>query len=299
MPFSHYAMNKSSIVYAIPAQNGLGSGPEYIHTVFNISGDAIVPVPTPLSADLGQNRCVDLLKKTIEKNPAQKAIIHATSQGTATALNYLAHYDDESIAALILEAPLASGNSAIIHTLKGPLTQDNSSLKTLAQLPGAYYTIPYGAKIEFPSYWPAGKQAIKSAAKISSTLPIILVHAKNDPQISYDDTLALYYALRSHGNNNVYLISKDGSRHINLLTSDRDKKIACAILGAYDLLETHEYDHTIDLLDYQPAHESYKNLYEEFIRKEKNHERIAFASCIAMAAGLAAAAKAYLPDISV
>ena len=253
-------------VYAIPAQNGLGSYPDYVRDLLN--QEDIIAVQTPLSLpDLGQNRCLALLRESISTHN-KKGLIHATSQGTATALNYLAEDQGRMIKGLILEAVLASGNSAIEHTVSGPLM----NLKTLANLPLSYYWIPYCAKAMFPFYSPASTQPIKSIAKIPAHIPVIIVHSKNDAQLSYHDACALYYGLRKNGNP-AYLMSLEGRNHMQLIRNERDKHVVQNILKKHQLIEGAN-EEELDLSAYQPDHNKFARLYDNILYKEKKHEQL-------------------------
>jgi hypothetical protein len=263
-------------VYAIPGQNGMGSEPTYVEALFAGYPVTVVSVATPGSSDLGQGRCLTCLREAFAQKAFETAIIHATSQGTATALNYLADEDaGHHIKALILESVLVSGNSAIYHTTHGPL-MGTSFLSSLARLPLSYYWAPYCAKCLFPWYWPFGKQPIKVLDKIPTTLPIIIIHSKDDMQLSYDDACALYYGLRSRGNDNVYLISKDGSRHIHLI-DEREKNVVLAILQRHGLLTSRAVgEPTIDLSAYQPDPLVFKPLYDSLVWKESCHRLVGY-----------------------
>lgn len=226
------------------------------------------------------------LREAINASDNQGSIIHATSQGTATAINYVAHEDKGTrIQALVLEATLGSGNSAVHHTVNGPLM----NMSAVAKLPFSYYWLPYFAKSVFFGYWPAGKQAINSIKDIPTNMPVVIVHSKHDPQLSYNDACALYYGLKERGNNNVYLISKEGRRHVQILWADNDKTIVRAILKKHGLLEgDNEQNEMLDALDlsvYQPDHRPFKKQYNALIDKENNHVRFGYA----LGAGICAA----------
>ena len=67
-----------------------GSFNQYINTIFNEQHPSIVRVETPEfpCIDLGQSRCISRLRETFTLHKDKKNIvIHATSQGTGTALN--------------------------------------------------------------------------------------------------------------------------------------------------------------------------------------------------------------------
>lgn len=266
-------------VYAIPGQNGLGSESSYINNVLNPDQNTqleIIQVSTPtVGADLGQNNCIGYLAKAIEKQTRQhqNAIIYATSQGTATALNYLAHSEDKDpqnkIDGLVLEAALGSGNSAVHHTVTGPLR----GLASLAKIPFSYYWMPYVAKVHFPLYWPGGKQPIKSVEKISTNLPIVIIHSEGDMQLSFNDACALYYGLRQR-NENVYLLPFKGKAHLNILSGSAEKaRMVREILAQHKLLPN---DRIIDLSQYQPNLWQFKVHYDALIAKERLHNRLKY-----------------------
>lgn len=252
-------------VYAIPGQNGLGSNPEYVSEILNIDKTDITAVTTPtLGIDLGQSGCINHLKRVYNPQLYPNAIIHATSQGTATALNFVAQNQHHTIKAIILEATLATGNNAIMHTVTGPLMR----LEGIAKLPFSYYWLPYVAKILFPFYNPNGMQAIKELPKIAKEIPIIIVHSKLDPQLSFTDACALYYGLKSQGNGNIYFVQKDGSDHIQLLKTG-DIPVINTILQKHGLKPSSTVEE-VDLTNFQPNHMQYKSHYDELIRKENN-----------------------------
>ncbi len=277
-----FATEKQVLLFCIPGVNGRGSEAEYVR---NLIGDASLSchaVPTPsLFPDLGQARCQSYLHDALQRTShTDHVIIHATSQGTATALNYLLQVDKgKRIKALILEAPLVTGNSAIIHTIKGPLM----NLPGLAALPFSYYWLPYCAKAQFPLYWPSGKQPIKAVNSTSdvSDIPIILIHSQDDPQLSYDDACALYHGLRKK-NNNVYLISKEGRKHLNIIKDPHEQEVIRTILQKHHLLENTAKQ--ADLTVYQPDPANFQKLYDELLLKEKKH---LYVTCALLTVGAA------------
>lgn len=268
-------------LYVIPGQNGSGCEDWHVGRIFGAT-DIAVPIPSSIP-DLGQERCLSYLRNVLNAHPEHRnLIVYAVSQGTATVLNYLAETSDQRIKCVVLQAPLVSGNSAILHTLKGPLM----NYPGLANLPFAHYWIPYCAKVLFPLYWPAGRQPIKSIQKISRDIPIVIVHSKDDPQLPYEGACALYYGLRSQGKNNVYFISKDSGGHMWLL-NENDKPAIDAILAKHDLKEQSPETAAIDLSIYQPDHMQFKAYYDDLIFKESNHTCLkytAIATCATIAA---------------
>jgi len=271
-------------VYAVPGQNGLGSESDYIKGVLG-KDTKIVKVATPERfRDLGQSFCERHMSEAFEKNDnKQGAIVYATSQGTATSLNYLADTDKgKKIKALILEATLASGNSAIYHTVTGPLMNMNICTK----IPFSYYLLPYAANFFMPGYRPAGKQPIKSIDAIPTDIPIVIIHSKNDMQLSYDDACALYYGLRSKGNDNVYFIHKEDCGHVRILESEDERNIIKRVLKKHGLMVGILSVEEADLSAYQPDPMQYKAHYDDLIAKETRHTYIERSIGLGLLAGL-------------
>ena len=217
----------------VPGQNELGGAntdivlPQYAFASLKAQPPikrytATTPL-TWLSTDLGQEQCQSHLNKVFSDNKLQNpVIIHGSSQGTATTINYVAK--NPTVAkALILESVLLTGNSAIHHTVKKFVS------RRLASVPGSYYWIPYFAKFLYPGYTPAGEHAIANIDKLPADLPIIIVHDENDPQLSFEDSQALYaYLKHTKANKNVYLISpaSEWAGHVELLEMHNKREIS-------------------------------------------------------------------------
>jgi fermentation-respiration switch protein FrsA (DUF1100 family) len=262
------AQNNKLHVLAIPGQNGLGSSSEYVLKCLG-SAVRVTEVITPgLTADLGQGHCMSYLHRACTTNQGL-SIVHATSQGTATALNYAAQDQGKQIKALVLEAALASGNSAIHHTASGPIM----NLNWLASLPGAYYWMPYVAKIHMPFYSPSGVQAIQSVDAIPTSVPVVIAHSKNDPQLPYAGACALYYRLRQQGKP-AYLITKPGHTHVEIMDST-DASVVQKILAHHGLLPRNNAEQ-VDLRPYQPDHNQFKHLYDDLAAQERNHRYLGY-----------------------
>ena len=258
-------------VLAIPGQNGNIRAPGNIKKLMGDEKTVVTTVTTPLgrwwdSPDFGQANCV---RHFNQATAAQSGpyLVYAESQGTATALELAAA--EKPIKALVLEAVLASGNSAIYHTASGRLMPH---FNKLARRHNSYYWLPYLARWRYPLYSPFGAQPIKSIAKIPTTLPIIIVHAKGDPQLPYSGACALYYGLRERGNKNVYLISKESDEHTKILHNPHDFRIVQRILKNHGLLQSNLV--VGDLTAYQPNHRPFKQQYDLLMHKEQVHATI-------------------------
>jgi hypothetical protein len=212
------------------------------------------------SSDLSQNYSLG----PMEKSKGEKKVIHGALLGTTVILNA---FENKNFApdALILESPVMSINSAIIHKV-------STVIPMIDKLPGVYYWGPYLARIFFLYYAPSGKQPIKLIDKIPKDIPILIIHPEYDTNSSIDDSRALYYHLKKSGNNNVYFIDKalDNEGWCNLLAPG----IVKLFLTLHKIIEVDELEQFFDLSQYRPNHEQFKRQYETLTSREKNHERL-------------------------
>lgn len=198
--------------------------------------------------DLGQKFCQEYLEKSIIPLIDQleckrlNVIFHGWSQGTATTLNYIAKlsYNKDkdsftmgnkeiSIKAIVLEAPLATPLSAILHVVKNGGRNNGlvSSLSGLIQFihqplsplslwaKGLHYATQI-CDIE-------GQKPLESIQKIPTTVPIIIAHSEDDPETDFNGSKALYHARVKallKGENNTYFIPFVGCRHGFLFLND-------------------------------------------------------------------------------
>ena len=285
----------TTTIYTIPGLNGTGGSPEYLHTIFNRESTNIIQLQTPKhKIDLGQQSCISTLTKSMaSKNKNLIHIVHASSQGTATLTNYLCRNKDNFIKCIILEAVMASGNSAIYHTL-------TTRMKFLKCIPFGYYLFPYLVKlVRFQLYRPAGIQVIKSLnddnkhCKLNKDLLIIIIHSTGDKQLSITDAYAIYYRLKQMGMKNVYMNVKRGdTSHSHLIRKREDANMLRIILDAHGYAKMNEIDKfnittneyynknpdkfktILDIVNlWKPDdHNIFKVYYDNLIDSEKNHK---------------------------
>lgn len=185
-------------------------------------------------ADLGQTACIRDFERQLYSDQdfqqGKKIIFIGSSQGAATLLNKIAQMtyaqQEAKIAALILEAPLADGNEAIMQ----------SALKTpgLAYTPFVRFWSPWVGKTRHRSYNPYGMQALTSAKHISANIPVIILHNKTDARISVNSARKLvceFLKARQSKKNNVYYIETDinaqyGDSHTDFLREDAHSSAA-------------------------------------------------------------------------
>ncbi|MEX0940570.1 MAG: hypothetical protein WDZ41_04385 [Candidatus Babeliales bacterium] len=202
----------------VPAQNGYIPENYAQKITFDEPIHAFNILHNPVKDDFGQNYCIADFKKQLDETFPEKLPnlkLYGSSQGTATLINWLADQPIEmqnKVKCLILESVIGSGNNAIVHTCE-------NLVKPIGYLPFAHYWLPICAKICFPHYNPLGKQALNSAKKLPNNLPIIIMHAITDPQLSINDARELYCTLREKGNDNIYLfeINTDQPVHSDIL----------------------------------------------------------------------------------
>lgn len=304
-------------VYCVPGMNGIAPGRGYMARAFGMRhvpaaiNYHLVETPDFFSnfhiPDLGQNMCIRLLKKKLA-SAAQNAspnIIHASSQGAAAVLNYLGSIRDNrhKIDLVILESPVVSGNSAIVHTLKD---------SPLSYVPGANYVLPYLAQCMLPTYRPSGMQGITSAEHIDRSIPIIMIHSEDDRETPFSDCCALYHLLRAQKRTNIFFVKKQGHRHLCLLDhanewlpnftdlstsiNDLEKGTALQVLfrmfihkgktfdqDCAELRELRPYrarnesnsEYVVRMIDdaARPDHRQFHELYQQLIQREKNHRK--------------------------
>lgn len=245
------AVNRYHLV-VIPGMNG--NGGQLAASSLGIHDENRVHYTNTPGAyiDLGQTTCLQHVKQTIkplqESDDIRDLVIHASSQGSATAFHYVSQHP-QKVKALIIEGMLASGNSAIHHII------NRNIIPGIGNIPGSYYILPYIVKFfYFRWYSPTGMQAIYSVDKIPQDIPVILVHCRQDPELAYSNAEAIYTRLRLKGNKGAYLIpvdTPDSEQHIHLM--QQGGQVA---QGVHAILAKHAL-HTpaqtsIDLTQYQP-----------------------------------------------
>lgn len=211
----------------MPGQNGLGGGTFHLYNIVNTR--TFTRFDTNYSKiDFGQEHCIAHFEKQLANDADaknKKLLLYGVSQGSATVVNWLAQFNHEEqeqkVACVVLEAVLGTGNSAINHTV-------GTFMPSVTYIPTHKLWLPWVAKLAFPYYKPHGIQALKSAKKLSPHIPVVIMHCKNDFQLSINDARKLYCVLRNQGNE-AYLFETNSGRpqHLELFAYDRqrDQKI--------------------------------------------------------------------------
>lgn len=228
------AMDEPNKYYSIilPGQNGCGGQTYEDYKIINTPFfNHYETLKNCSKIDLGQQNCVAHFDQQLQDDviaKKKKLLLYGISQGTSTLLNWLSQKPKEEqnklVGCIFLESVLGNGNSAILRTLQTQVTP-------LAYIPFARYFLPIASKLFFPSYKPFGMQAINSSAQISSDIPVIIMHNKNDFQLSINDARKVYCSLRENNNNNAYLIELDnGDKHLNILSGSSNKDLILAAI---------------------------------------------------------------------
>lgn len=286
---------KPTTIYTIPGLNGTGGSAEYLHTIFDKESTNIVKLKTPRhKIDLGQQSCINTLNESmISNNKNSIQIVHASSQGTATLMNLLCtdYHGGNFVKCVILEAVLASGNSAIYHTL-------TTRMKFLKCIPFGYYLLPYIVKlVRFPLYRPAGIQLVKSLndknCRLNKDMLVIILHSTGDKQLSVSNAYAVYYKLKQLGMKNVYMNIKHGdTSHSHLIRNNEDADMLRIILDAHGYAKMNELEKfnimskyynknpdkfktIVDIVNlWKPSDDNnlFKVYYDNLLDSEKNHK---------------------------
>jgi|GEM_PF-2196141 hypothetical protein len=238
----------------------------------------IVDLAVP-ATDFGQLMGILQVDTATRLRPAQyDVLLYGTDIGAATAINYIADIVndqvDTRIKALILESPFASGNSALDHRSQNEQQPHGWMLHT--HYARSFYTTPYLMKFLTDSrYDPDGVQPIKSIAKIPNEMLVILAHSKDNKSNAYEDSCALYYGLRAQGNENAYLITKEGEAHEEILHGVSEGSFIKNMLKKHKLIPG-DYDASMDVSRYQPDHKGFKEIYAALLAKEEWHAMLGY-----------------------
>jgi hypothetical protein len=262
-------------VLCVPGQNELGSENWYVMSQLGRTDEASLHrVETPDTLiDFGQRFCQRHLTHayktpsfTAQLSDTDGYIMHATSQGTQTSINWLANNPDKQpqLKALVLEAVMASANNAIAYNGVD------------------HFLSPHVARTIIPTFWtynPWGMQAIKSVDKLQDKdTPIIIVHATGDMCLPYAGATAIYYQLKERGHNNVYFITKNNSiDHVNIL--DDRPSLVQAILAHHNIIP-HKNIPLINLDDFKPKHWQFHETYSYLRFVEWVHSAIFWSACL-------------------
>lgn len=226
-------------VVVVPGQNGVGTDTGYVQRRFEpvltnadlYSRDqtalrSIVRAGIPTQRheiDFGQDRCKALLTEAMQVGGADlPVVLYGNSQGTSTILQWLSDQSvDEQlrkrVVLVVLEAVMASGNSAIWHTIHNWCIKE-SFLRRAAELLCLDALVCVAVSwFVFRSYRAGDKQAVQCAESFPRHVPVILTHSRQDTNLCYNDACAIHYLMkRKLQHPHVYLCTRMDEQHINL-----------------------------------------------------------------------------------
>lgn len=238
-------MSECYEVLVVRGQNGLGLGSTYIQTQFETALDATHTSPFATrhpvhyrtvwsgiparmrEMDFGQTNCINLLTEAFDKIDAHRDIVlYANSQGTATVLNWMSDSANSArirgrVRLVVLEAVMASGNTAIWHTIHSMIIP--SSIRYIIECLKLDALVPVLVSMfVFRAYEPLSPQPLKRAENFPRNIPVVIVHSRGDRQLSYNDACALQHLFRKKLQmNHTYLCTRADEEHMDIYSSVR------------------------------------------------------------------------------
>lgn len=231
-------MSRPYRVVVVPGQNGIGTETGYIQQRFEpvfrttelwshdqgaLRSIMRAGIPTEcFKMDFGQDHCkASLTEAMLACSADYPIVLYGNSQGTSTILQWLSDpaVDErlrKRVVMVVLEAVMASGNSAIWRTVRGwycdgPLRRVAEFLCLDAMLCVA------ASWFLFRSFRAGDKQAVRCAESFPRDVPVILTHARQDTNLSYNDACAIQHLLKHKLQHpHVYLCTRMDGQHINL-----------------------------------------------------------------------------------
>ncbi len=188
------------------------------------------------NAALAQGGDIKELKKAVDAIPrGQKIVGFGVSRGAATWLTFLGSNPEyaDRLSALILEAPFADATELIDGVMDGTMQAlglpDNRVVSTMRGV---------GESVALRNYSRSGIKPIDVAKHIPTTLPIFIMHSKEDEVIPYTHSLRVYSDLKEVGHNDVYLLQLDcGGLHCQTFFESSQRQEARLWVRAF--LEKH------------------------------------------------------------
>lgn len=237
-------MSECYEVLAVRAQNGTGLGSTYIQTQFETALDVIQTssyasrhpvhcrtvwsgIPARIrDMDFGQTNCTTLLTEAFDKCDSRKDIVlYANSQGTATVLNWMSDPTNAArirgrVRLVVLEAVMASGNTAIWHSAHSMFIPSPFFRYVMECLKLDALVPVLVSMCAFRAYDPSATQPLKRAENFPRNIPVVIVHSRGDRQLSYNDACALQHLFRKKLQlNHTYLCTRTDEEHINIYST--------------------------------------------------------------------------------
>lgn len=233
-------------------------------------------LPNLESANVAQKDDIKTLHKVLRRYRNNKEIIgYGYSRGAATWItalgcNYLP--DDVTLPkALILEAPFATiKSSSLFSFIKGAFDALLQTFPYARTLRNQITQAVFNGLIQQHDL--NGIQPINVAHNIDTSIPILLVHAQDDPIIPINDTREIYLKLLKSGRKNVYLLELPKGGHGLCLWGEYGN-LYCSAVHAfykkYNLPHCEKFAQEINLSKLQPS----ITIVEKRINKKKRKKK--------------------------
>ncbi len=220
-------------------------------------------------AFMGQGADVKTIAEFVEKGIIDEPfILFGICRGGSAAINYVAQYNPKNLKALVIESTPAD-MPALLHA-KMAQTGINQKFDE------SFFRMLFSA---YPKNATPPVKALKNIA--NKELPILILHSKDDENISFEHSLMLYLSFKDHGFCNVHLVPLQG-KHAYSLQQDSVNYLTAvhSFYKQYDLVHDALYAiKTMDAYDYSTV-QAQKELkkYQEKLQKQlqKTHKKMAF-----------------------
>lgn len=225
-------------VVVVPGQNGVGTDAGYVQRRFEpllSNMETTHPqdqlprsivrsgIPTHCGhIDFGQDRCKALLTEAMQVGDVNfPVVLYGNSQGTSTILQWLSDPAVDKrlrdrVVLVVLEAVMASGNSAIWHTVHNWYC--SKPLRHMAEyLCLDALVCVLASWMVFRSFRAGDKQAVQCAESFPRHVPVIMTHARQDGNLCYNDACAILHLMRHKLQHpHAYLCTRMDDQHIDL-----------------------------------------------------------------------------------
>ncbi len=215
--FTAYAYS-SNIVYIFA--HGLGATQKQADLFAALASGPIISFDFPDAkgtdqydsnlVNLGQKIDMEALhgayQRAMMQFPGYDVVFIGLSRGSATILNYMAHYKPKNVKALILESPFDTLVNLVEHLM------NRFHLGFLPTSVGIKI-----AQFHFKAVDPLGIFPAESINEIAHDIPIIFIHAQNDQVVPIKSSRNLYCQLVKNGHGDVYLCEFADGLHGKLM----------------------------------------------------------------------------------
>jgi hypothetical protein len=218
-----WIINKPAVLFDFPdaKNNNMEYYPEYVN----------------LGQELDIQRFELVVSKAIKELPNYKFVLSGISRGAATILNYVALYQPDHAAALVLESPFDTFNTIVKHLLKR---------FHVSWIPFSKSIALRIAQKNFPLLNIEGIFPLTVVHKVPGTIPILIIHSRNDRTIPINSSRNLYKTLVESGNKDTYILELASGEHGKLAygpESDLYVNVVHAFYKKYNLPHNPNFAH--------------------------------------------------------